>query len=131
MKKNFRPFSKGRPAKIFTALGPLPLLYFYPEDSCPAIKVPSCYPGFCLNVTFSGKSFLTTQSQVATQSLCFTISSYSNFLYNTYYCYIFLNICFIFCLFFPLTWIQASWKQYLVYLSQIVYSKPRIGLHGT
>lgn len=84
-KKKCRPFSKCWPAKIFTALGPL--LFFHPENSSLASKAP-CYPGFGLHVTFSVKPFLTTQSKVAIQSLCFTISSCFNFSYGTYQLYI-------------------------------------------
>lgn len=97
MKNNFKPVSKGRWA--MTALGTLPLLYFYLENSSPANKSPCCYPGFSLNVTSSMESFLTTQLKVATQSLCFIALFCFNFLISTYY--IFLNTYLIFVYFPP------------------------------
>lgn len=93
MKNNFKPVSKDRWAMILTALGTLPLLCFYPENSSPASESPCCYPGFSLNVTSSMESFLTTQLKVATQSLCFIALLCFNFLISTY---IFLNTYLIF-----------------------------------
>lgn len=127
MKNNFKPVSKDRWVMILTALGTLPLIYFYPENSSPVSKAPCCYPGFSLNVTSSMKSFLTTQLKVVTQSLCFIALSCFNFLISTCYCYIFLNTYLIFVLFPP--HLKISFMKMVSCLHQIVFSKPRSTWH--